>query len=152
MRRPRGEREQHDELPNQEFMVQEGERTRIQLLKASQLVCCALRLVSCLSCLGSASALSPPPVYLPWPVSHRSKNAVDSFPHISHSHPSRLLIRFFLSLFPRFCEQQAKCLHTINEPRVTDPNLRLTSSRMFPLRIFISPEDTCGQSMLFSDL
>lgn len=87
-----------------------------------------------------------------WPVSYRSWNPVVS-PRSPAPFSQRFFIIVFPSLFPRCCcEQKAKHLHTTNEPGVTDPNLGLTPSRMFPLRIFISSEDMCGQSMLFSDL
>lgn len=83
---------------------------------------------------------------------HRSENPMDNLSFVSHSHPPRLFISHCISLFLRFHEPSAKWLHTINELGVTDPNLRLTPSRMFPLGIFIGSEDMCGQSMLFSDL
>lgn len=64
---------------------------------------------------------------------HRSENPMDNLSFVSHSHPPRLFISHCISLFLRFHEPSAKWLHTINELGVTDPNLRLTPSRMFPL-------------------
>lgn len=155
VQRPRGERKRERETGSDRKLPCDtlGGHNRRETLESSsqETLHKALWNWSRFTSLGSTSALSPLLVGLPWPVSHRSKNPAVS-PLSSLTYPTRLLIRLFLISIPKMMWAIGKALHTINEPGVTDPNLRLTPLRMFPLRIFISSEDMCGQSMLFSDL